>query len=113
MDCGRLIRICATPYVQQWSFGIEREIDANTALEIRYVGNHAIKIYRAIDFNEVNIFENGFLQEFLNAQRNLAVKGGTSFAPGAAGTVPLPIFTTLFDGLPAANGFGNNTFITH
>src|SRR5262249_46342965 len=52
-----------TPYVQQWSFGIEREIANNTALEVRYVGNHAIKVYRAVDFNEVNIFENGFLNE--------------------------------------------------
>jgi hypothetical protein len=62
-----------TPYVQQWSFGIEREIADNTAIEIRYVGNHAVKIFRAVDYNEVNIFENGFLQEFLDAQNNLAI----------------------------------------
>jgi hypothetical protein len=28
----------ATPYVQQWSFGIEREINSNTAIEFRYAG---------------------------------------------------------------------------
>ncbi|MBO0800686.1 MAG: TonB-dependent receptor, partial [Blastocatellia bacterium] len=49
-----------TPYVQQWSFGIEREIARDTALEVRYVGNHATKVYRAININEVNIYENGF-----------------------------------------------------
>jgi hypothetical protein len=101
------------PYVQQWSFGIEREIARDTAIEIRYVGNHAIKVYRAINLNEVNIFENGFLKEFLNAQTNLAVNGGTTFAPGKAGTVPLPIFTALFNGLPAASGFTNATFISN
>ncbi|HXF04096.1 MAG TPA: TonB-dependent receptor [Blastocatellia bacterium] len=101
-----------TPYVQQWSFGIEREIARNTALEIRYVGNHAVKIFRAIDYNEVNIFENGFLQEFLNAQKNLEINGGRSFAPGAPGTVPLPILSTLFSGLPASVGFASSTFIT-
>lgn len=102
-----------TPYVQQWSFGIEREIMPNTAVEVRYVGNHAVKIFRAVNFNEVNIFENGFLNEFLNAQKNLTANGGSSFAPGAAGTVPLPIFTTLFAGLTTANGFGNATLINN
>jgi hypothetical protein len=102
-----------TPYVQQWSLGIEREIAPNTAFEVRYVGNHAVKIFRAVNYNEVNIFENGFLTEFLNAQKNLAANGGSSFAPGAAGTVPLPIFATLFAGLSAANGFGNATLINN
>src|SRR5690606_5288925 len=55
------------PYVQQWNIGFEREIFRNTAFEIRYQGNHAVKVWRANNFNEVNIFENGFLQEFLNA----------------------------------------------
>ena len=100
------------PYVQQWSFGIEREIAKNTAVEVRYVGNHAVKIFRAVDFNEFNIFENGFLNEFLNAQKNLAINGGTSFAPGAPGAVALPTLSTLFAGLAAGNGFGSSTFIT-
>lgn len=99
------------PYVQQWSFGIEREIAPNTAIEVRYVGNHAIKVFRAVDYNEVNIFENGFLQEFLNAQKNLAINNGSSFAPGAAGTVPLPILSTLFSGLANSVGFASTSFI--
>ena len=109
-----------TPYVQQWSFGIEREIARDTAVEVRYVANRAVKLYRAVDFNEINIFENGFLQEFLNAQRNLSINAANgvsnSFAnlfPGA-GTVPLPIFSRFFaTGVSAANGFQNTTFISH
>ena len=115
-----------TPYVQQWSFGIEREIAKDTAIEVRYAANHAIKLYRAVDFNEINIFENGFLPEFVNAQRNLAAfiaanptcgqtgQVACSFQPGsAAGTVPLPIFTRFFTGVSLANGFQNTTFINN
>lgn len=101
------------PYVQQWSFGIGREIGRDTAVEVRYVGNHAVKLFRGINYNEVNIFENGFLNEFLNAQRNLQVNGGTSFAPGAPGTVPLPILSTLFAGVAAGNAFGSAVFINN
>jgi hypothetical protein len=100
------------PYVQQWNIGYEREIFPNTALEVRYVGNHAVKVWRANDFNEVNIFENGFLQEFLNAQRNLALQG-TTFAPGCSGCVALPILSKFFTGLPASSGFSSSTFISN
>jgi len=62
-----------TPYVQQWNFGIEHEILPNTAVEIRYVGNRGTKLLRGIDINQVRIFENGFLQDFLRAQSNLAL----------------------------------------
>jgi hypothetical protein len=96
------------PYVQQWSFGFEREVAKNTALEVRYVGNHAIRVFRAVDYNEVNIFENGFLQEFLNAQKNLTLNGGGTFADpahgGVAGTVALPILTKFFTGFSNTSG---------
>ena len=108
-----------SPYVHQFSFGIEREIFKDTALEIRYSGNRAPNGWRAQDVNEINIFENGFLQEFLNAQKNLAARGGTSFAPGCAGCVPTPILDRFFGvagtgGTPvaAASGYSSTTFIS-
>ncbi|MFN2510510.1 MAG: carboxypeptidase regulatory-like domain-containing protein [Pyrinomonadaceae bacterium] len=108
-----------TPYVQQWSFGYEREIFQDTAFEVRYSANHAIKLYRAVDFNEVNIFENGFLQEFLRAQSNLTINAANGSPNNfgnlfpASGTVPLPIFSRFFaTGVSAANGFQNATFIS-
>ena len=99
------------PYVQQWSFGYEREITRNMAFEVRYVGNHAVKVWRANNFNEINIFENGFLNEFKNAQKNLAARGGNSFAPGCAGCVALPIFDKFFTGLATGSAYTNATFI--
>jgi hypothetical protein len=102
-----------TPYVQQWSIGIEREISSNTAIEVRYAANHAVKIFRALDYNETNIFENGFLQEFQNAQKNLIANGNTSFAPIGATGIPLPIFTKLFTGVSATSGFTSSGFISN
>ncbi len=60
-----------TPYVQQWNIGIEREIMRDTVLEVRYVGNHGVKLIRGLDINQVVIFGNGFLQDFLRAQQNI------------------------------------------
>jgi hypothetical protein len=102
-----------SPYVHQWNIGIEREIFKDTALEIRYVGNKAPNTWRAQDINEVNIFENGFLQEFLNAQKNLAARGGTSFAPGCATCVPTPILDKFFGGVAAGSAYSSTTFIAN
>jgi hypothetical protein len=100
-------------YVHQWSFGYEREIMKDTAFEIRYVGNYAPNTWRATNINEVNIFENGFLQEFKNAQVNLGLNSGTSFAPTCAGCLALPIFAKFFNGLASGSGYTNSAFITN
>lgn len=111
-------------YVHQYSFGFEREIMKDTALEIRYQGNQSPNNWRAYNINEVNIFENGFLQEFLNAQKNLTARGGTNFAPNSAASpcaacVALPILDKFFGlttgGTAVASGsaYGSATFISN
>src|SRR5579884_1217897 len=105
------------PYVEEWNFGIQRQIGSSNALEIRYVGNLALHQWLGYNINEVNIFENGFLQEFKNAQNNLAVnraagKGNTFANLGLPGDVPLPIFTAAFNS-PTSPNFSNGTFITY
>src|SRR5215471_5716149 len=88
-----------SPYVRQWSFGIEREIFKDTAIEARYVGNMSPNAWRAYNINEVNIFENGFLPEFKNAQINLAICVANSAAcKTAQGAAGIPASAT---GLPA------------
>jgi hypothetical protein len=101
------------PYVHQWNFGFEKEIMKDTAFEIRYVGNYAPNTWRAYNINEVNIFENGFLSEFKNAQINFNARGGTSFAPGCATCVALPLFDKFFTGLSAGNSYTNSAFLTN
>ena len=63
-----------TPYVQQWNIGLQHEFLQNTAVELRYVGNHGIKLTRAIDLNQV-LLPPEFVADFRRAQRNLAAYG--------------------------------------
>ncbi len=120
-----------TPYVHQYSFGYEREIAGGIAFELRYQGNFSPNNWRAYNINEVNIFENGFLGEFVNAQRNLnlhlAASCGTTGQPacsfgnsGLAGQVNLPILNRFFGvagtggtAVTAANGFSSAAFISN
>jgi len=105
-------------YVQSWSFGLQREISKDMAIEFRYVGNHSVKQWGALNLNETNIIENGFLNEFKLAQANLraniAAGRGANFryfGPGT-GTSPLPIILAHFNprgnpNLPASYSSGN------
>ncbi|MFZ0820844.1 MAG: TonB-dependent receptor [Candidatus Acidiferrales bacterium] len=61
------------PRVQSWQMGIQRELGSDMALEIRYQGNHGTGLWDTYNLNEVNIFENGFLTEFNNAESNLSI----------------------------------------
>jgi hypothetical protein len=108
----------AQPYTMTWTFGIQRHLGRTSALEVRYNGNRTPKQWISINLNEVNIVENGFLDEFKKAQSNLKINGGNSFANlnPAAGTVPLPIMTSAFTGSAAGpqtdSNFTSGTFIT-
>jgi hypothetical protein len=61
-----------TPYVQQWSFGIQRELSPSMAIEVRYVGNHAVGMYRGDDLSQPNVTP-ALLSEFQQAATNLSI----------------------------------------
>jgi hypothetical protein len=87
-------------YVQSWSFGLQRELTKDMALEVRYVGNHATRLWRQYEIGEVNIFENGFIDEFKIAMENLRIArlanpASNNFGnQGLAGQRPIPIIQT-------------------
>src|SRR5262249_23453852 len=96
-------------YVESWSFGLQRELDKNTALEIRYVGNRSLQNGENWNLNEANILENGFKDEFkfamANLQANIAANRGNTFryaGPGT-GTFPLPTLFAYLVGRGNAN----------
>ena len=101
-----------SPYIQAWNFGIQRELPGGNALEVNYVGNLTLHSWLALNLNEVNIFSNGFLTEFQNAQNNLAInqangKGNTPYNYGLAGQVALPIMTAAFGASSTASGWAS------
>ncbi len=97
------------PYAQSWSFGVQRQLGGGRAIEVRYNGNITRHQWLAMDINEVNIFENGFLNEFKNAQANYNINkaaGVNSFANrGLPGQANLPIMSA------AGISFTDSTFI--
>lgn len=107
-----------TPYVLDWGLGIQRELVKKYTMEVRYVGNHAVKQYRNWNVNELDLNNNGLLNEFLNAQNNLninlsqGVKG--SFADNNyPGQVTTPILDKLFAGVANTAAYGSSGFITN
>jgi hypothetical protein len=116
-----------TPYTMSWSFGLQREITKDMAVEVRYVATRNKQAWVQLNINEQNIVENGFLGEFrlamTNLQANIQAGRGNNFkyyGPGT-GTSPLPITLAYFSGIPGAQAgdatkytstnFGSSTFV--
>lgn len=107
------------PYLMSWNFGIQRALGPSNVLEVRYLGNRSVHQWIVTNPNEVNIFENGFLSEFKQAQKNLAINAANGHAGSFAynslpGQAPLPIMTAAA-GPGAANltsFMTNGAFIT-
>ncbi len=116
-----------TGAVHSFSFGYQREIDRNTVVEVRYVGNRGKDLQRQWNINEFNTIENGFAAEFAKAQANLyaniAAGRGNTFAYFGAGTgtTPLPLMMAYFNSAAtydpsnparyASSSFANSTLV--
>ena len=111
-------------HVNSWTISIQRELTSNMVVEARYVGNRGKDLWRQYNLNEINVFENGFLNEFILAQKNMAANTAAGrfgcaanqnpcatanriptfayFGPGT-NTSPLPNILGYFRGLLVSN----------
>ena len=96
---------------RSWTVGIQRAISKDMAVEVRYVGTRGVNQWSDLEYNELNIIENGFYDEFLKARANFAANnaaGGNRansfayFGPGS-GTSPLPIYLAYINSSRDAN----------
>jgi len=106
-------RNLGTPYYNEWTFGISREI-GNWAFEARYVGNRGVGLRRIADFNEINVRARDsvtgqtFLDAFIKAKANLdcnrasGLGGRFDDASGAPCIVANPLMAALISGDAAA-----------
>jgi hypothetical protein len=101
------------PWADTWTIGLQRAVGRDMVAEARYVGTLSRDGWQSLNYNERNIFDNGFINEFRLAQANLQAHvaagcGGAgnacSFAyrgPGT-GTAPLPTLLAFFTGRGSA-----------
>jgi hypothetical protein len=100
------------PRSYEYNLGIQRNVGFRSVVEIRYVGNRSNQLIRSIDYNQVNIRDTGFLDDFIRAQQNCRLQGATiagtgdplfrctsaAFNPNIAGSQQLPVFNQLASG---------------
>ena len=103
-------------YTQSYSIGWQRKLSRDTAVEVRYVGSRHRQDWETVNINEVDIKNNGFVNEFRKAQSNLqaniaAGRGATFAFTGAPGTSPLPIFLAFLNGVGSGRA-GDTTAYT-
>jgi hypothetical protein len=113
LNSGNDIRIfdpdLEVPFTQSWTASFQRSLSRDMAVELRYVGNRNMSAWTDENWNELVLFENGFLDEFKAAQQNLraniaAGRGSTFRYFGAGtGTSPLPTYLAFFSGVPVSD----------
>jgi hypothetical protein len=102
---------------------LQRAITKSTAVEVRYVGTLGRNQWSELNWNERNVIENGFLDEFKLAMANLQANnaaggarlGSFAYFGSGTGTSPLPIYLAYLNGSrdannPAAYTGGTNTW---
>jgi hypothetical protein len=53
-----------TPKTYQWGVSFQREIGFNSVFQVNYIGNRAVGLFGGYDVNQVDVFNNGFLDAF-------------------------------------------------
>ena len=92
---------------RSWSVGLQRALSGDTAMEVRYLGTRGVNQWSTLNYNERNVIENGFLDEFKRAMGNLQAnnssgipgrRGSFAYFGAGTGTSPLPIYLAYLNG---------------
>jgi hypothetical protein len=98
----------SVPGTNEFNIGIEREIGWETAIEVRYVHNRSSNLVRGVDFNQVRLFDNGFLADFNRAHFNAITYGTSNINCSVSVATPLCQPLQLLNKAPFnSSAFGN------
>lgn len=80
-----------SPYSQQWSFGIQRELPGNNVFEARYVGTHGVGLFQTINANPfIGDLVKGFTREFIDPVSGVPQSMNFKGFPNALGVSATP-----------------------
>jgi hypothetical protein len=104
-----------TPVAHSFNVSFQRTLGKNMAIDFRYVGTRQYNGWwiGGRNLNEFNTIENGFLNEFKLAQKNLYLNmaqnngQGYAYVPAVAGSSPLPIMLAWMTGKTDATNPAN------
>jgi hypothetical protein len=95
-----------------WTLGFQRAITRDMAVDVRYVGTRGWNQWSELNWNQIDIEKNGFIDEFRLAVQNLQANNNSGianrrgsfayFGPGS-GTSPLPTYLAYLTGNRNAN----------
>ena len=95
---------------RSWTVSFQRSLTKDMAVDIRYVGTRGVNQWSTINYNSDLNLENGFIDEFRLAMRNLQANnaaggnrtGSFAYFGQGTGTSPLPIYLAYLNGLPSS-----------
>jgi len=76
-----------SPYIEQWSFGLQRQFSRSYIFEARYVGNHQVGLFQTVNSNPfmgnlINGFSRTFRASATGAVQTMNFKGFPQLFPG-------------------------------
>jgi hypothetical protein len=101
-----------TPKITEFNVGVERELPHGMAIEARFVHGQSSNLVRGLDFNQVRIFDNGFLTDFNRALNNLNL-GLSANCTSGAGCQPLAVLNDPAKFSSSAVALLSNSTITN
>jgi len=91
-----------TPYMQQWSASVQREIPWNLIVEAAYVGTKGTGLFRMMNVNQMDLLANNFIRDFSAARRNLVANGNPNIGESTGnfgrlygGTIPTTVYADI------------------
>jgi hypothetical protein len=94
-----------TPYMVQYLFNVQRELDSSTALEIGYLGSHSYRLERMFDWNETIPGTIGSVQSRKPYPEFTKVQEIGNVAEARYNSLAIKLTRRLHDGLSVLGGY--------